>query len=296
MHACGHDGHTAMLLGAARHLAATRGFAGAVVLLFQPAEEVGGQASGAALLVAEGILDQLGVERVFGLHNAPQLPLGTFAIREGLAMAAVDNLGLTIRGRGGHAAAPHLARDPIRAGVALAGELQALIAREVDPLDSAVLSLTVFQAGTAENVIPDTARLAGTIRTLREATRAFLLRRLDEIARGLAAATGVAVEVTLDRGYPALVNHPAETAMVAAAARELVGEAGVVTGIPPVMAGEDFAILLRARPGAFVFMGTGAGDADAPGLHEPGFDFNDAALPTGAAFWVELVGRLLPAG
>ena len=293
MHACGHDGHTAMLLGAARYLAETRGFDGTVHLIFQPAEEVGGEHSGARRMLDEGLLERFPAERVFGLHNSPRLPLGRFAVRKGPAMAAVDDFRIAVTGKGCHAAFPHHGRDPIAVGCQIAQALQTLVAREIDPLDGAVVALTRFIAGKAYNVVPETAELGGTVRTLRPETRALLERRLREIADGFAAAAGATASLGYRRGYPAVSNSPREAELVADVAAALVGEANVDRDPLPVMAAEDFAFLLQARPGAFVHLGIGGGEQGKM-VHSPIYDFNDAALPLGASYWALLVERLLP--
>ncbi len=293
MHACGHDGHTAMLLGAARYLAETRNFDGTVHLVFQPAEEVGGCDSGGARMLAEGLFERFPSEAVYGLHNHPT-PVGSFGVRPGPALASNDDFVLTLRGKGGHAARPHLGRDPLAAGCQLVAALQNLVARELDPLDSAVVSVTRFHCGgEALNVIAGSAEIAGTIRTLRPETRATLERRLREIASGIEAATGVTVEVDYRRGYPPLHNHAAEASKVAAVAAEIVGDGNVDPATPPLMAAEDFAFMLERKPGAYVLMGIGGAD-EGKFVHTPIYDFNDEALPIGASYWVRLVERSLP--
>ena len=288
MHACGHDGHTAMLLGAARDLCASRDFAGTAVVVFQPAEEGG---AGGKAMVDDGLITRFGIERIFGLHNIPGLPLGHFALRPGPLMASADRFDIVITGKGGHAAMPHLCIDPIVVGSQMVGALQTIASRGVDPLEAVVVSVTRFEAGASYNVIPNEARIAGTIRTLTPVTRAFARKRLNEIAEGAGRMNGAEVTVTLHDGYPVTVNDAAQTDFAASVARAVAGDAKVDMSIAPVMGAEDFSYMLEACPGAFIFMGNG----DTAGLHHPAYDFNDAAIPAGTSYWVKLVETALAA-
>ncbi|AYR26026.1 M20 aminoacylase family protein [Herbaspirillum rubrisubalbicans] len=299
MHACGHDGHTAMLLGAAYYLARHRNFDGTVYVIFQPAEEGG---RGAERMIQDGLFEQYPMDAVFGMHNWPGIPAGHFGVTPGAQMASSNEFHVTVKGRGSHAAQPHKAADPVMTAVHIAQAWQSIVARNINPNDPAVVSITQIHTGSATNVIPDEAMMVGTVRTFSLPVLDLIERRMKEIAEHTAAAFDATVDFRFNRNYPPLINHAKETAFAVEVLTEQFGADRVDAHTEPTMGAEDFAFMLQHKPGCYVFLGNGDGGHRDQGhglgpcnLHNPSYDFNDDLLPIGATYWVRLAEKFLQA-